>query len=452
MVVPDTLDVRPFRPRYPGELVVRIARDLLDGLSALDAVGGDAVTAYGRAGRLLFLRHPDLIRAVLIDRNADVAKARGLRLARQLLCEGLLTSEPPLHTRQRRLVLPAFHQRRLRAYAADMVRLAHVEAGAWRPGEAIAVDAAMSRLTLAVAGRTLFGADVLGDADTVGRALDEAMDAFDRAQHPFSEWLQRLPLPNTRKTRRARATLDALVYRLIAEYRAEGPSALGHDRGTLLALLLAARDEDTGEAMTDEQVRDEATTLLLAGHETTADALAWTWAFLAEEPEVEARFHAELDAALGGRPPTFDDLPALPYTRQVFAEALRLRPPAWVVGRETIRDTDLDGLAVPARTTVLFGPLFLHRDPRFWPEPGRFDPERFAPEGRAQRHKFAYLPFSAGRRGCIGEQFAWTEGVLVLAALGQRWRLRAAGPMPPPHGSVTLRPRTPIRLVPEARG
>ena len=196
----------------------------------------------------------------------------------------------------------------------------------------------------------------------------------------------------------------------------------------------ATKDSDAG--LTDAEVRDEAVTLLLAGHETTAVALSWTWPLVAAHPEVEARLWAEVDALDG--PPGFDDLGRLPTTRQVFAEAMRLYPPAWVIGRQAARDLDLDGVPVAQGSTILIPPLWIHRDPRFWADPERFDPDRFAPDQKAGRHKFAYLPFSAGRRGCIGEQFAWAEGVLVLAALAQRWRIRPAGPLPPPVGSVTL--------------
>lgn len=443
---PGMTDVRRFPARFPFDLTLTFLRDTRAGIDRLDAVGGDLVevTAPGLPG-LVLVRHPDLVREVLVDRNADVTKARGLRLAARILGHGLLTSEPPVHTRQRRLMLPAFHHGRLRLYGQQMVALAHAEADRWAAGRPIDGATAMNRLALAIAGRTLFGADVLSDADRVSAAVRASMEAFDRAQYPFADKLMWLPTAANRTADRARQTLDAVVYGLIDERRA----APGAPHDDLLAMLLDARDEDTGEAMTDAEVRDEAMTLLLAGHETTAAALAWTWLLLAQHPAAEARLHAEVDA-LGG-PPTIDDLARLPYTRQVFAESMRLYPPAWVVGREAARDLALGGHPVPARTMILFAPLGIHRDPRFWDEPDAFRPERFEPEAKAARHKFAYLPFSAGRRGCIGEQFAWAEGVLVLAAIAQRWRLRMAGPAPDAHASVTLRPAGPLPLVPEAR-
>ena len=438
-------DVRTYRQSFPLELLVAFARDLKDGMARMDAAGGDAVTAGRGGASVILLRHPDLVRAVLIDNNADVTKARGIRLLSFIVGDGLLSSEVPRHTRQRRLVLPAFHHGRLRAYGGVMVRLADEHAGLWREGDAFDVAAAMNRLTLAIAGETLFGADMGAEAERIGRAIEMAMGSFDRSQFPFADKLMSLPLPATIRARRARAEIDEVVYGLLRQRRND--DAGEHD--DLLQMLLDARDEDTGEGMTDEEIRDEAVTLLLAGHETTANALAWTWALLAEHPDVESRLHAEVDAL--DREPTFEDLRALPYTRQVFAESMRLRPPAWAVGRQAAHDFSLAGLPVAKRTTILFAPYFLHRDPRFWDRPDVFDPDRFAPEAKSDRHKFAYVPFSAGRRGCIGEPFAWAEGVLVLATVARRWRLRLAAKVPEPHGSVTLRPSGPLLMTPLAR-
>ena len=433
-----------YRSRYPGELLVAFSRDLLDGSWRVERQGRAADADLVRIGPdgprgIVWLRHPDLIRALLIDENDGVVKSRGLRLARSIVGDGLLTLEGAAHTARRKLVLPGFHHGRVRGYGDVMVRRALDESSSWREGEPFDLSAAMARLTLAIAAETLFGAEV--DTGRVGTALVEAMHAFDRSQHPLGEVLARLPTPNTLRSRRARALIDAEVNRVIAQHRATP----GDD---LLSLLMEARDEETGAALRDDELRDEAVTLLLAGHETTAVALAWLFPLLAAHPEVEARLHVEVDA-LGG-PPAFEDVRRLPYTRQVLAESMRLFPPAWSFGREAVRDLDLAGVPVAAGTTVLLGPLFLHRDERFWDDPDRFDPDRFAPEAKAGRHKFVYLPFSAGRRGCIGEQFAWTEGVLVLAAIAQRWRLRPAGPVPPPVGSVTYRPSGPIWMRAEA--
>ena len=429
-----TYDVRPYQGRYPGDLFVAIARDLLGAIGHLDAVGGDLVEArLGKLPPLLLVRHPDLVREVLIDHNEAVTKARGLRLAQTVLGKGLLTSEPPVHTRQRRLILPAFHHQRLRAYGEVMVEAAGTEAARWVPGRAFDLGESMNRLALVIAGRTLFSADILSSADQVSQAVREALGGFDQAQFPFAEHMTSLPLPANVRTKRARAVLDETVYGLIAERR-RAPAS-GDD---LLGMLLDAQDEETGAGMTDEEVRDEAMTLLLAGHETTALALMWTWSLLSDHSEVAAKLHAEVDAL--GRPPTFDDLGHLRVTRRVFAEAMRLRPPAWVVGRQAAQRFRLGDHDVPAGATLLFAPFFMHRDARFWDAPETVDIDRFLPEAKSERHKFAYLPFSAGRRGCIGEQFAWAEGVIVLAAIAQNWHVSRVGPVPGLHGSVTLRP------------
>ncbi len=445
MTDPPAYRVVRYQSSRPLGLVAAFARDLRDGIGRLDAAGGDLVVASaGRLPGLALVRHPDLVGEVLVGLDDRLTKARGLRLARTILGDGLLTSEPPVHTRQRRLILPAFHHQKLRLYAHAMVDAALEESAAWRDGGPLDAAAAMSRLTLAIAGRTLFGADVLSQADTVGAAVAETMAAFDRSQFPLADRLTWLPTPTNRRARRARAVLDGVVYRLIDERRAEGVGQ--HD--DLLDMLLAAQDEDSGRGMTDDEVRDEAMTLFLAGHETTAVALAWAWAALAAHPDAEAAFHAEVDAL--GETPSFDTLPRLPVTRAVVAETMRLWPPAWAVGREAAADVTLAGETLRRGTTILFSPYHIHRDPRFWDDPERFSLDRFLATAPA-RHKFAYVPFSAGRRGCIGERFAWTEAVLVLATLGQRWRLAPAGPMPEPQGSVTLRPAGPMPMTAEAR-
>ena len=456
------LDVRPFRQRYPLEFVITFARSLMGGARRIDGVGGDAVEVGVGASRVLWLRHPDLVRALLVENNADVTKARGMRILSLLVGDGLLSSEVPKHTRQRRLVLPAFHHARLRAYGEVMTAQSRRTAGLWREGEPVDVGEAMNHLALAIAGETLFGSGMERDADRIGRALDESMVAFDKAQFPYADKLLDLPLPNVRRGKRARAVVDDVVYGLIAERRAaarirggasgDGAPGAPLEADDLLQMLLDARDADTGEPMTTEEIRDEAVTLLMAGHETTANALAWTWALLAQHPDAEAALHREVDAL--GRDPHFGDLrDGLPVTRAVFSESMRLRPPAWIFSREAPADFRLAGeVPVAKGTMLLVSPYFLHRDPRLWRQPERFDLGRWTPEARADRHTFAYLPFSKGRRGCIGEPFAWAEGVLALATVARRWRLILDGPAPEVHGSVTLRPAAPLVMTPVSRG
>ncbi len=368
-------------------------------------------------------------------------KGRGLEQIKRLLGEGLLTSEGDFHLRQRRLIQPAFHRQRITAYGAVMTEYAVQTGRRWRDGETRDVHAEMMRLTLAIVGKTLFGADVEAEAQEIDGALGEIIGLFHLLQLPYSHLLERLPFPQVRRFRAARARLDATVYRLIAAHRASG-----EDRGDLLSMLLEARDEDDGGAMSDGQVRDEVMTLFLAGHETTAIALTWTWLLLSQNPAAEALFHAELDE-LAGRTPTADDLPRLAYTRRIVAESMRLYPPAWAIGRRALVDHALGGYVLPAGAILLISPAVTHRDPRFFPDPDRFDPDRWVPEAESARPKFAFVPFGGGARVCIGEQFAWMELVLLLATLGQPWRLHLApDQVVDTQPIVTLRPRYGMRM------
>jgi cytochrome P450 len=305
----------------------------------------------------------------------------------------------------------------------------------------------MNRLALRIAAATLFSADIDDDADAIGAAVTEAMAVFPTSIGPFGELLDHLPFhPATRRFAAARGALDAVIYRLIAQRRSENV-----DRGDLLSMLLAARDDD-GRPMPDALIRDEALTLLLAGHETTANALTWTFDALARKPEAEARLHAELDAVLWDRDPVPADYPQLGFTRDVVAEAMRLRPPAWILGRRVIRPIRLGEWDVAPGSIVLMAQIVTHRNPRFWTLPEAFRPERWSNGETATLPRFAYFPFGGGNRVCIGEGFAWTEAVLVLATLARRVRLVALDLSPVPLDPlVTLRPGRPIAMRVEAR-
>jgi cytochrome P450 len=435
------------RGGFPLSSLLDFRRDPLSFLTRVQRAHGDVAAFRFGPRRLYLLSHPDLVRDVFVTHHRNFIKSLALQRARVLLGTGLLTSEGEFHLRQRRMAQPAFHRDRVAALAATMADYAGRAAEGWRAGREMDVVREMNRLTLAIAGDTLFGADVEGEAEEVARALDAALGMFDRLTNPFGILLDRLPLPGTIRLRRARAALDATIYGIIERRRA---SAV--DRGDLLSLLLAARDDEgDGGGMTDEQLRDEALTLFLAGHETTANALAWSWHLLAANPEAEARLHAEVDAVVGDRLPTADDYPRLPYTRAVFAESMRLYPPAWTVGREPLEDFAAGGYRIPAGTVVMMSPWVVHRDPRWWPDPERFDPGRWAPEAEAALPRFAYFPFGGGPRKCIGEGFAWMEGVIVLATLARRWRLRPSpGAVVTTAPSITLRPAG-MRMRAEAR-
>lgn len=429
----------PDPPGPGGSLrgILSFRRDPTGALQSLQGAHGDVATFRLGKRRLYLLSHPDLVRDVLVTHHRNFIKSYALQRARTLLGHGLLTSENPLHMRQRRLAQPAFHRDRVAALGQTMARYAGQAADRWRPGMEVDAGAEMNRLTLAIAGETLLGAGVEDEADEIRTALTDALGLFNRLHNPFGELLDRIPVPGTLRMRRARARLDATIYRAIAQRRA---SAQPHD--DLLGMLLAARDEEDGGAgMTDEQLRDELLTLFLAGHETTANALAWTWHLLDAHRDVEARLHAELREVLGDRAPTAQDYPRLPFTRAVLAESMRVRPPAWTIGRQPLQDFEANGYRVRAGSIVLVSPWIVHRDARWWSEPHAFRPERWmAPDFEASLPRFAYFPFGGGPRKCIGEGFAWMEGVLALATLARRWTLRLA-----PGAHVVAQPRITLR-------
>ena len=420
----------------PFRSVVTFRRDILGMVERMHARYGDVVRWRLGAIPFYLVAHPELVRDVLVTRHRLFTKSRALQRARVLLGEGLLTSEGDFHLRQRRLAQPAFHRERIAALGDEIARISARTAEGWEAGATVDVGREMNRMTLAIAGRTLFGAAVEDEADEIGRALTDALGLFTRLSNPLAPLLDRLPVPATRRFHRARQRLDATILRMVDERRRSGV-----DRPDLLGLLLASRDEEgDGGGMTDAQLRDETLTIFLAGHETTANALSWAWHLLGAHPEAEARFHAEIDSVLGGRTPGAEDVAALPYTRGVFAETMRLFPPAYLIGREPKEDFALGGFRVRRGSVVLVSPWLTHRDPRFWEAPLEFRPKRWTPEAEGALPRFAYFPFGGGPRKCIGEGFAWMEGILALATLGQRWRLRPVpGVEPRREPLITLR-------------
>jgi len=409
---------------------------------------GDVVHLRFGPQDIYLLNHPDYIRDVLVTNSRNFVKSRGLEMAKKFLGESLLTSEGEFHRRQRRLAQPAFHRPRINAYAAVMVDHASRTEERWQQGETLDIWQEMMRLTLGIVGKTLFDADVESEASEIGRALTSVMQLFERITNPFAGLLDKLPLPSNVRWLKAKHRLDSTIHRIIDEHRASGV-----DRGDLLSMLMAAQDEEgDGGMMTDAQLRDEAMTLFVAGHETTANALTWTWYLLSQHRDVEARMHAEIDSVLEGRIPITDDVAKLRYTEMVFAESMRLYPPAWTLGRRVLNDYTVGEYVLPAGSIVLTSPWVTHHDARYFPEPFKFDPERWTPEARESRPKFSYFPFGGGPRVCIGEQFAWMEGVLLIATIAQGWKMRLApDQIVEPKPMITLRPRYGMRMVIEER-
>jgi len=409
---------------------------------------GDVTTF--RMGKIpaYLINHPDLIRDLLVANHSKFFKGRALQRAKGLLGEGLLTSEREFHLRQRRMIQPAFHRARIAEYAKAMIEFSDKLSGEWRDGEARDIDREMMRLTLNIVGKTLFGANVETDAAQVGAAMTTIVSMFNFMLFPFSELLEKLPLPPIKRLKRARKTLDEVIYKIIEERRKSG-----EDTGDLLSMLLLAQDEETGGAMTDKQIRDECLTLFLAGHETTANALTWTFYLISQNAEAEAKFHAELDEVLSDKSLTPEDYPRLKYTEQILAESMRLFPPAWTLGRLAVEEHEFADFKIAPKSLVLASQYVMHRDARFWENADEFSPERWETLSiKEAGNQFIYFPFSKGVRNCIGEQFAWMEGVLLLANLGRRWKLRL---MPEQkialQAMITLRPKFGMRMRIEKR-
>lgn len=395
------------------------------------------------AGRkVFFLNHPDLIHEVLIERAANYRKNDlAQRSLRPFLGEGLLLSEGEHHRQQRKLMQPAFHARRIESYAQFMVEHAGNVIGSWHAGEERDLAAEMMRMTLAIVGRTLLGVDVSADAQRVGQLVTTMLHLADETTRRLVQLPDWIPTARQRRGQRTVRELHALVQKIIDDRRQSGD-----DRGDLLSMLLLTRDE-SGAGMSDAQVRDEALTMILAGHETTANTLAWALSLLAKHPPIAAALAAEVATVLAGRLPTLADLPQLPLLDQVIKESLRLYPPAPVFTRQPIAATELGGYAISADATLVTAPYFLHRDPRFFAEPLRFWPERWAGGLERSLPRCAYFPFGAGPRVCIGQQFALLEARLLLALLVSRFRYTLApGQLVEEEAAVTLRPKNGLRM------
>jgi cytochrome P450 len=409
---------------------------------------GDVVRARFLYVPAYFLFNPEHIEFVLSTNAKNFIKSMSLRsnFFSRLLGNGLLTSEGEFWRRQRRLAQPAFHRQRISAYGDVMVEYTERLIAGWREGETRDIHPDMMRLTLEIVARTLFNADVSGDADRVGKILSEIVKPF--ASQATVKWIldNRLPTPDHIRFHRLARQIDDIVYRIIAERRASG-----RDEGDLLSMMLQAQDED-GTQMTDRQLRDEVMTLFLAGHETTALTLSWSWYLLGLNPDAEEKFHAELDQVLAGRNPTFADLPQLKYTEKIAKESMRLYPPAFGVGRQPIEACEIGGFRIPAKAQVFAFQWVTQRDPRYFDAPHAFNPDRWTEAFTSSLPKYAYFPFGGGPRACIGNTFAMMEIILALATIGQKYRLRLA-----PNQKVelmpamSLRPKSGIKVMVEKR-
>ncbi|HEX4275459.1 MAG TPA: cytochrome P450 [Bryobacteraceae bacterium] len=407
--------------------VIQTLRALLIGrIRSLERLGAET-PRIGRAAfgpvDIVLVNTPELVPEVLIDRAADFQKGPILRtFSRPLLGNGLLNSEGEEHLARRKLVAPAFAHQRVAKYADVMREHAAAAQSGWKEGTRIDVAQAMMHLTLGIVGRTLFDVDLLSQAATLGQDITALQVWLVRqVRIPFR-------IPFFREPVAALARLNETMYKLIRDRRASGL-----DKGDLLSMLLLSRDEETGQSLDDEQVRDEAMTLFVAGYETTAQAMAWSWYLLASHPEHYRRLRSE----------------GAPYALQVMKEAMRLYPPAYIVARSALRDTSIGGLAIRKDEVVLIAPWLLHRDPRNFSDPLRFDPNRFSPDREAALPRFAYMPFGGGRRICIGNQFALMEGQIILSTIAREVSMEPLSSRPPGlQPLITLHPKggVPVRI------
>lgn len=399
---------------------------------------GDLVYMSGGPRRIYQLNNPDDIQYVLVKAPHKFHKSPNLKaVTGPILGQGLLTSDGDFHRQQRKLIQPVFHHQRISRYAGVMVDYTARMLDGWQNGASLDMHDEMMHLTMAIVAKTLFDADVSQAADSVGHAISFAIADASARMTRLLELPLWIPTPGNRARRRSREVIERTILGMIEERRASG-----EDRGDLLSMLLLAQDEDSGAGMSNRQVRDEAMTLFIAGHETTANALTWALYLLSQHPEAENRLLQEVDSALGGRLPEMNDLRSLPYADQVIKEAMRLYPPAWLITRLAVEDVTLGGCTIPKGSILIMSQYVMHRHPDYWDEPDAFRPERFAPGWEDRVPKFAYFPFGGGPRICIGSSFAMMEAVLVLATIMQRWTLRLApGHVVEMEPLITLRPK-----------
>jgi cytochrome P450 len=430
----------------PWRLGLAFYRDPLRLFMDLARDHGDIVHACLGQWHLVLVSHPDLVEEVLVTHARNFTKKQAP--ARHVTGNGLLASDGPFHMRERRLLQPAFHRDRIALYGKVMADLVRQRCGRWRDGQHLNMHREMTELTQAIVVKALFDSDVEAEADALSGAIAIAIQTnFLLRQLPFAGLVRKLR-GSEQRFNDAIAVIDRTLFRMIDEHRKDG-----RDHGDLLSMLLSAQDSEGGTGgLTDQQVRDELATLFLAGHETSANALTWTFYQLARQPEAETALHAELDQVLAGRPPTVADVPRLPYTEMVVAESLRRYPPVWTVLRQAGQETQLGRHTIPARAIVFVNLFGIHHDARFFPDPWRFDPQRMTHAARTARPRFAYFPFGGGGRQCIGEGFAWMEIILAVATIAQRWRLRVApGLNVRTYPGITLRPRGEVPMTVEAR-
>jgi cytochrome P450 len=454
----------PPGPTYnmPGKMLRRFIHDPINTLSNIAGEYGDI--SYFKLGRehVYLVNNPEYIEKVLIYDHRNFKKGKRLQTAKAVLGEGLVTSEGDLHNRQRRLIQPIFHPKQIMTYSNTMTDYATRMRERWKDGDMVDVSEEMMRLTLGIICKSVLNYDIESEAREVGKALTTVRKYSKRLQSPIGHVLDKIPvLPAVMGAREAKKELDSLMYQLIADRRRQEQDSndnngKAHD-DDLLSRLMHAQDSNShnNEKMSDKQVRDEVMTIFIAGHETTANALTWTFYLLSQNPDVEKKLYDEINSVLGdssgnniaNRIPTADDIPKLQYTEKVFRESMRLYPPVWTVGRHVENDYHVGEYSIPAGSSVLMSQYVMHHNPRYYEQPERFNPDRWTDEFKTHLPRFCYFPFGGGIRGCIGEPFAWIEGILIIATIAQKWTMRL---LPSQRikldPAITLRPRYGMKM------
>lgn len=422
---------------------IDFAKDPLGFLTQCGRDYGDIVPLRFGLTKGCFLAQPESIETVLQEREIFTKNTPAWNVLKSLLGNGLLTSEGEFWRRQRRLVQPVFYQQRIATYGKTMVAYTKHQIQEWQSGELLDIHQAMTRLTFNIVTKTLFNVDLSGtEAKTIAETLDVMMQWFSARRKQAFLPLAWLPTAINRRYQQALKVMDQKIYHLIQQRRSSNL-----DSGDLLSMLIAVRDETDGSQMTDRQLRDELVTLIMAGHETTANALSWAWMLLSQTPDVEAKLVQELQTVLAGRSPTVADLPQLSYAQQIIKEAMRLYPPVYSIGRSASREYNLDGYQLPTGCVIVFSPWVMHRHPKYFTEPEQFRPDRWASDLEKQLPKCAYFPFGDGPRICIGKNFAMMEAVLLLATIAQKFQITLVSDQPiVPLPSITLRPQNGINV------
>ena len=463
----------PPGPNYkmPGKLIRQFIHDPITTLSTISQKYGDiSYFKLGPKQHVYLINNPDYIEKVLIYDHRNFKKGKRLQIAKNILGEGLVTSEGDFHNRQRRLIQPIFHPRQIMSYASIMTDYAIRFRDRWKDGDIVDISKEMMELTLGIICKSVLSYDVESEAKQVGKALTITRNYSRRLQNPIGHVLDKIPiLPAPRGARKAKKELDSLVYGLISGRRRHQRESHNKRYDDLLSKLLEAQDSNLdgpasqGSAqsssngkMSDEQVRDEVMTIFIAGHETTANALTWTFYLLSQYPDVEKKLHDEIDFVLGSintngnavtKIPTAEDIPKLQYTEKVLRESMRLYPPVWTMGRYVENDYNIGEYTIPAGSSILMSQYVMHHDPRYYEEPEQFNPDRWTTEFKTQLPRFSYFPFGGGIRGCIGEPFAWMEGILIIAIIAQKWTMRLIpGQRIKLDPEITLRPKYGMKM------